>query len=135
MDRKQNAAGQCASDERLIEVALTKCPTRTRFEIILETNGGLFPFEREIGLQFPRTVLRCVRVDIGLMLPKAVPEIVGGADVVMAWNSHGLQNVDVVHGFRVRLRPASAVLRRDAFALLVLRSSLTGKRGLPRCSP
>ena len=45
-----------------------------------------------------RTVLRRVRIDVGLMLAQALPQIVGGADIEMTGHSYGFENVDVTHG-------------------------------------
>ena len=75
-------------------------------------------------------------VDVGLMLAKPLPEIVGRANVVMAWDSHGLQNVERSAWY---LGSASGPLARSYgatlspfwyFALHVLESGV-----LPRCSP
>src|SRR5580700_76615 len=77
----------------LVEVTLTKCPTRAGLEIALEANRSRFLLECQVGFELPRTVLRRMSIDVGLMLP----QIVGGADVEMTGHSKGLKNVDVVH--------------------------------------
>jgi hypothetical protein len=103
-------------------VTLTECSTRTRFEISLETDRSLFLFKREVSFELPRAVFCGMRINVSLVLAKTLPEIVGGADIEMAWDKYGLQNIDVVHKSKVRLRTADAVLRRDAFTLSFLRA-------------
>ncbi len=123
-------------DKPLVEVTITKCPTRAGFEITLEANRSRFLFECEVGFELPRTVLRSMRVYVGLMLAQALPQIVGVANVEMTGHRDGFENVDVVHVRFVRLRAAEAALRRDAFALWVnFVDRRIHKRALPRCSP
>ena len=81
----------------LVEVTLTKCPTRAGLEITLEANRCRFLLECQVGFELPRTVLRRMSIDVGLMLAQALPQIVGGADVEMTGHSNGFENVNVVH--------------------------------------
>ena len=64
-------------------MTLTKCPTRAGFEITLEANRSRFLLECEVGFELPRTVLRSMRIDVGLMLAQALAEIVDVANVEM----------------------------------------------------
>ena len=126
------------TDEPLVEVTLSKCPTRAGFEITFEANNGRFLLECQVGFELPRTVFGRMSIDVGLMLAQALPQIIGGADVEMTGHSNGSENVNVVHLWVrwVRLRAAGAVLRRDAFALWVGPVNRgSRKRGVPRCSP
>jgi len=128
------------TDEPLVEVTLSKCPTRAGFEITLEPNRSRFLLECQVGFQLPRTVLGRMSIDFGLMLAEAPPQIVGRANVEMTGYSNGFKNINVVHRWvrlaLVRLRAAGAVLRRDAFALWVGPVNRgSRKRGVPRCSP
>ena len=74
----------------LVEVTLTKCPTRAGLEITLEANRSRFLLECQVGFELPRTVLRRMSFDVGLMLTQALAQIVGGADVEMTGEKHGL---------------------------------------------
>src|SRR6516225_9785279 len=49
-------------DAALVEVTLSKCPTRGGFEITLEANRGLFVLECQVGLELPGTVFRCMSI-------------------------------------------------------------------------
>ena len=51
------------------------------------------------------------------MFSNPLAKVFGGANVEMARNGERFENVNVVHSHPVRLRPAMAGLRRDAFAL------------------
>jgi hypothetical protein len=81
----------------LVEVALTKCPTRAGLEISLEANRRRFLLKCQVGFELPRTVLRGMSIDVSLMLTQALSQIVGGADVEMTGHSNRLENVNVVH--------------------------------------
>ena len=103
----------------LVEVTLTKCPTRAGLEITLEANRSRFLLECQVSFELPRTVLRRMSIDVGLMLAQALTQIVGRANVEMTGHSNGFENVNVVHRRLVRPRVADATLRRAAFALRV----------------
>jgi hypothetical protein len=75
----------------LVEVTLTKRPTRAGLEISLEANGSRFLLECQVGFELPGTVLCQMSIDVGLMLAQAPPQIVGGANVEMARHSNGLK--------------------------------------------
>ena len=61
------------SDEALVEVTLTKCPTRAGLEITLEPNRSRFLLECQVCFELPRTVLGRIGIDVGLMLAEALP--------------------------------------------------------------
>jgi hypothetical protein len=76
------------SKEPLVEVTLTKRPTRAGFEIALEANRSHFLLECQVGFELPRTILGRMSIDIGLMLAETVPQIVSGSNVEMTRHSN-----------------------------------------------